>query len=51
MSKIAVLTNDLQADLINKNQERIDAVERRRPPSRGFWGRCASAATTSSTSS
>ncbi|AYN37724.1 cysteine hydrolase [Streptomyces dangxiongensis] len=36
MSKIAVLTNDLQADLINKNQERIDAVDAATPAFSGF---------------
>ncbi|MET8419256.1 cysteine hydrolase family protein [Streptomyces sp. NPDC005134] len=36
MSKIAVLTNDLQYDLVNKNQERIDAVEEATPSFSGF---------------
>ncbi|WP_151482104.1 isochorismatase family cysteine hydrolase [Streptomyces albicerus] len=36
MSKIAVLTNDLQADLINKNQERFDAVEAATPAFSAF---------------
>lgn len=31
MAKIAVLTNDLQYDLVNKNQERIDAVKAATP--------------------
>ncbi|HEY4024043.1 MAG TPA: isochorismatase family cysteine hydrolase [Pseudonocardiaceae bacterium] len=36
MSKVAVLTNDLQYDLVNKNQERIDAVEEATPSFSGF---------------
>ncbi|OWA19281.1 isochorismatase [Streptomyces sp. CS227] len=36
MSKIAVLTNDLQHDLVNKNQERIDAVAEATPSFSGF---------------
>ncbi|GGX44031.1 cysteine hydrolase family protein [Streptomyces fructofermentans] len=36
MSKVAVLTNDLQYDLVNKNQERIDAVEEATPGFSGF---------------
>ncbi|MER5480870.1 isochorismatase family cysteine hydrolase [Streptomyces sp. NPDC002734] len=36
MSKIAVLTNDLQYDLVNKNQERIDAVAEATPSFSGF---------------
>jgi nicotinamidase-related amidase len=36
MSKVAVLTNDLQHDLVNKNQERIDAVAEATPSFSGF---------------
>ncbi|MER7202108.1 isochorismatase [Streptomyces sp. CB01635] len=36
MSKVAVLTNDLQYDLVNKNQERIDAVAEATPSFSGF---------------
>lgn len=36
MSKIAVLTNDLQSDLVEKNQERIDAVDAATPAYSGF---------------
>ncbi|MFC9283454.1 cysteine hydrolase family protein [Streptomyces collinus] len=36
MSKVAVLTNDLQYDLVNKNQERIDAVEEATPSFSAF---------------
>jgi nicotinamidase-related amidase len=31
MSKVAVLTNDLQYDLVNKNEERIKAIEEATP--------------------
>ncbi|MEU6882055.1 isochorismatase family cysteine hydrolase [Streptomyces sp. NPDC046712] len=36
MSKIAVLTNDLQYDMVHKNQERIDAVTEATPAFSGF---------------
>jgi nicotinamidase-related amidase len=36
MSKVAVLTNDLQYDLVNKNQERIDAVAEATPSFSAF---------------
>lgn len=36
MSKVAVLTNDLQYDLVNKNQERIDAVTEATPSFSAF---------------
>ncbi|MEH0638475.1 cysteine hydrolase family protein [Streptomyces bottropensis] len=36
MSKIAVLTNDLQYDLVQKNQERIDAVDAATPAYSAF---------------
>ncbi|WP_035799586.1 isochorismatase family cysteine hydrolase [Kitasatospora mediocidica] len=36
MAKVAVLTNDLQYDLVHKNQERIDAVTEATPAFSGF---------------
>ncbi|MEV4504245.1 isochorismatase family cysteine hydrolase [Streptomyces klenkii] len=36
MGKIAVLTNDLQRDLVHKNQERLDAVTKATPGYAGF---------------
>jgi nicotinamidase-related amidase len=36
MSKVAVLTNDLQYDLVNKNQERIDAIAEATPSFSAF---------------
>jgi nicotinamidase-related amidase len=36
MSKVAVLTNDLQHDLVNKNQERINAIAEATEPFSAF---------------